>query len=246
MPGEPHLPDRISARRRPDGWPLMHQSWGSLLFIHWPVEPDVLRPLIPKQLEIDTFEGQAWIALTPFTLWNARPLFFPRLPWLSAFHEINVRTYVHHNGVPGVWFFSLDANRSIPVMAARALYSLPYHNAEIELVRDENVVNYKMRRTEQQDGPRFHAAWAESGEDRKAVPNTLEFFLVERYFLYTEHGGRLARADIHHEAWPLRDAVLEELETDLLEANGLPEPDGEPHVMAGGPVHVAVWPLKNI
>src|SRR5881394_718396 len=107
----PHLSDRISARRRPDGLPLMHQSWGSLLFIHWAVPGTVLRPFIPDRLEIDTFDDTAWLAITPFTLWNVRPTFVPPLPWFSNFHELNLRTYVYLDGVPGVWFFSLDANR---------------------------------------------------------------------------------------------------------------------------------------
>ena len=87
----------------------MHQNWGKLLFMHWPIAAELLRPLIPAQLEIDTFEGSAWIGVVPFTMWGIRASFLPPIPGTSAFHELNVRTYVHCNGVPGVWFFSLDA-----------------------------------------------------------------------------------------------------------------------------------------
>src|SRR5262245_36899528 len=102
--------DRFSIRSRPTGWPLMRQTWAKLLFLHWPISPDQLRPLIPARLLIDTFEGTAWIGLIPFTMWGIRPPFLPAIPWLSSSHELNLRTYVHVNGVPGVWFFSLDAS----------------------------------------------------------------------------------------------------------------------------------------
>ena len=102
--------DRLSIRTRPPGTPLMRQNWGKLLFMHWPVSEILLRPLIPESLTIDTFGGTAWIGITAFTLWDVGLIFAPPLPWISDFHELNVRTYVHFNGVPGVWFFSLNAN----------------------------------------------------------------------------------------------------------------------------------------
>src|SRR3954467_5442646 len=99
---EPQLEDRIAVRDRPDGWPVMYQSWGSLLFIHWALDASELEPHVPEGLSIDTFEGKAYLAITPFTLWDVRPIFTPSLPLLSDFHEVNVRTYVHVEGVPGV------------------------------------------------------------------------------------------------------------------------------------------------
>lgn len=114
----------------------MHQSWGKLLFMHWQLPAEALRPFIPARLSIDTFRGQAWIAATPFTVWDARPVFTPPLPWLSDFHEINVRTYVHLDGVPGVWFFSLDANSLVAVLGARTFFHLPYHVAQINLAQE--------------------------------------------------------------------------------------------------------------
>jgi uncharacterized protein YqjF (DUF2071 family) len=241
----PNLPDRIAARRRPDGLPLMYQNWGSLLFIHWAVPVASLRPVIPARLEVDTFDGMAWLAITPFTVWNVRPPFLPPMPWLSSFHEINVRTYVHLNGLPGVWFFSLDANRLLPVLGARAFYHLPYRQAEITLERTPPITDYRVKRTTHPEAV-FHARWSETGDDFKAAPGTLEFFLTERYMLFTEHKRTLFQCRIHHEAWPLREARLETLETSLLDANGLPEPADEPIVVAGGPVHVEVWPLKAV
>ena len=107
--------DCLSVRARPAGWPIMYQSWGKLLFLHWPVPGDLLRPLIPEPLAIDTFDGTAWVGITPFTMWGVRPVFSPSLPFLSESHEMNVRTYVHLDGIPGIWFFSLDANNPVAV-----------------------------------------------------------------------------------------------------------------------------------
>ena len=116
----------IDLRPRPPGQPLMHQSWGKLLFMHWPIAEDQLRPLIPAELEIDTFDGHAWIAVVPFTMWDTRalPPYVPAVPGLSAMHELNVRTYVRHNGEPGVWFFARLQSRAA-VWGARTMYHLP-------------------------------------------------------------------------------------------------------------------------
>src|SRR5215218_8745424 len=137
MPTEPTLEDRVNARQRPDGSPVMNQSWDKMLFMHWKVPVEILRPLIPEPVQIDTFEGDAWIALAPFTLWNVRPVYVPPIPLLSSFHETNVRTYVHLDGVPGVWFFSLDANSAMTVWGARLFYYLPYFYSQIELIDNE-------------------------------------------------------------------------------------------------------------
>jgi uncharacterized protein YqjF (DUF2071 family) len=118
----------------------MYQSWGKLLFMHWQTPPEAIRRLIPGRLSIDTFDGKAWVGLTPFTIWDARPIFMPPMPWLSDFHELNVRTYVHLDGVPGVWFFSLDANSKAAVIGARTFFHLPYFNAHISLDPRDNTV----------------------------------------------------------------------------------------------------------
>jgi len=111
----------------------MYQSWGKLLFLHWPVTAESLRPLIPKPLVLDTFDGTAWIGITPFTMWDVRPVFLPSLPFLSESHELNVRTYVYLDGIPGIWVFSLDANNTIAVWGARLAFHLPYFNARMSL-----------------------------------------------------------------------------------------------------------------
>src|SRR3984893_10462759 len=142
--------ERLAVRRRPDGHPLMHQTWGKLLFMHWRIDEKLLRSLIPAALEIDTFDSSAWIAVTPFTMWDIRafPPFVPPVPGFSSMHEPNVSTYVHLDRVPGVWFFSLDCNSAAAVLAARALYSLTYYNSEIVIEVQGTRIDYSLARTE--------------------------------------------------------------------------------------------------
>lgn len=239
--------DRLGVRRRPRGLPIMHQTWEELLFLHWRTPEDLLRPLIPSELEIDTFEGSAWIGVTPFTMHGVRPILVPALPGVSAAHELNVRTYVVHEGVPGVWFFSLDASNSLAVLFARLGFSLPYFRASMSLIRDaDGTVRFSSER-EHRDAPsaHFEAAWRRHGETHEAAPDTLEFFLVERYCLYTVRGDTLKQARIHHEPWTLQDAHLLSLESSMIASHGLPEPDDEPllHAQAAA-LEVEVWPLK--
>jgi len=223
----------------------MYQSWGKVLFLHWRIDVSVLRPLIPEPLEIDTFDGNAYMAVTPLTLWNVRPAFVPPLPWLSNFHELNIRTYVHYDGVPGVWFFSLDANRTLPVLGARMFFHLPYFDASIDLTTHGSTQTFRQSRTTDERA-RFDAEWTPVGEEFRATPGSLEFFLIERYCLYTSHENEIYRCRINHEAWPLRLANVHTWSGSILEADGIPTPATDPIAHAAGPVHVNVWPLKRV
>ena len=224
----------------------MHQSWGKLLFMHWQLPVEALRPLIPQRLEIDTFEDAAWIGVTPFTVWDARPVFTPPLPWVSEFHEINVRTYVHLDGVPGVWFFSLDANSLVAVTAARAFFRLPYYYASISLEQEGETIIYTSRREGGESSAEFNATWTIGADLPQSKPGSLEFFLTERYCLYTSDEERLYRCRIFHQPWPLQEAGLSAYESDMVEAAELPTPEGEPLLHCGGPVSVEVWPLEEV
>lgn len=239
--------DRISIRQRPAGSPIMHQTWDKLLFLHWPVEVDVLRRLLPKGLEIDTWNGTAWIGVTPFTIRGIRPPMMPSLPLVSASHELNVRTYVHRDGVPGVWFFSLDASNRLAVRGARVGFSLPYFDADMRLETGDDRIQFRSVRTHRKAAPaEFHAAWQVGPRLPEAVPGTREFFLIERYCLYSASAGRLYHARIHHRPWPLRRVQVERLNSSMLQANGLPEPQQAPLVHAqADPLEVWVWPPKR-
>ena len=224
----------------------MYQTWDKLLFLHWQISVEALRNHIPKRLTIDTFDGKAWIGVTPFTIRHARPRFMLSLPRISYFHEINVRTYVHLEGIPGVWFFSLDANRLLPVIGARTFFHLPYFTANISLEQQRNSILYSSRRKGSSRKAQFNARWTIGEARPSAQPGSLDFFLIERYCLYTSHQGRLYSARIHHEPWRVQQASLSNCDSSMLEANRLPTPAGEPLLHAGGPVKVGIWPLHKV
>ncbi len=239
----PSVDDRLAVRRRPEGSPVMYQSWGDLLFLHWQVPAELLRKHVPAGLEVDTYEGRAFVGVTPFTLWGVRPVFVPPVPFLSEFHEINVRTYVHLDGVPGVWFFSLDAAQALAVWAARRFFFLPYFNARMSLAQDGRRITYASERTHRGAAPaEFEARWEFGELLAPAEPDSLAFFLTERYCLYAARAEELYRCRVHHQPWPLRRAELSALHSTMVEAAGLPTPSGEPLLHYADELKVDIYP----
>jgi uncharacterized protein len=240
--------DRLSVRHRPRGIPIMRQTWDGLLFLHWPIPVDVCRHAVPRALEIDVFDGSAWIGVTPFTMYGVRPVFTPALPFISTTHELNVRTYVHYEGVPGVWFLSLDASNPLAVLGARLGFALPYYVARMSLAEHDGTLEFTSERTHPR-APRatFEARWKRAEPIPEPAPNSLDFFLTERYCLYSVCRGRLFRSRIHHAPWSLQRAHLISMRSSMLESHGLPTPDGEPllHGQAQ-PLPVEVWPLARV
>jgi uncharacterized protein YqjF (DUF2071 family) len=186
----------------------MAMQWHDLLFMHWPVPPAVLRPFIPAPLALETCEGAAWLSLTSFRMAGTRPRLLPPLPWLSAFPELNVRTYVTAEGKPGVWFFSLAAGNPLAVRGARYVFHLPYYDAAMEVESDGDGVRYTSTRTDRA-APRaaFAGRYRPSGPVSHAPVDALASWLTERYCLYAaDRRGRVWRGDIHHARWPLQPA----------------------------------------
>lgn len=238
--------DRFAASERPTGFPIMHQTWGKLLFMHWRIQEKLLRPLIPKTLEIDAFDGSAWIGIIPFTMWGIRASFLPPIPGTNVFHELNVRTYVHFNGVPGVWFFSLDAANKLAIWGARKFYYLPYFNAEMSLLQTGNTIQYASERNDPRGAPAtLQTSWAIGAPLPPASPESLDFFVTGRYCLYSENEGELYRCRIHHEPWPLQSATLHSLNSTMIEAQGLPTPQGDPLLHYCEELSVEIWSLKK-
>jgi uncharacterized protein YqjF (DUF2071 family) len=240
--------DRLAIRQRPPGWPMMHQTWDKLLFLHWPIPAEHLRPLVPARLQIDTWEGMAWIAITPLVVRGLRPPLLPALPVVSRTLEINVRTYVHLDGVPGVWFFSLDAANPLAVWGARIGFSLPYLRASMRKKEQEGRIEFTSRRTNAGAPPAvLSAAWTRGARLPEVLPQSREFFLIERYCLYAENASGLYRARIHHRPWPLCSAALLRWESTMIESLGLPTPGHSPllHALAE-PLHVEVWPPQRV
>lgn len=237
--------DRLALRARPPGSPIMRQNWDRLLFMHWPMEARRLRPLIPSALEIDTFEGQAWIGVTPFTVSGLRPVVGPGLPGLKSFHELNVRTYVLFHGRPGVWFFSLYASKTIPVLAARLAYALPYVKATIQVEWSRGSIDYRLqRRSEKQT--EFSASWRPGAALRAPDTESLAFFLVERYCLYAASGSQLYQARVYHVPWSLQDVERFAGHSTVIAAQGLPEPAGDPLLYYADTLSVDIWAPEKI
>ena len=186
----------------------MAQTWTHLLFAHWSVAPSALAEVVPPELPLDTFDGRAWIGVTPFCARNTRTRATLPVPYLSTFPEINVRTYVSVDGKPGIYFFSLDAASALAVAAARRAYRLPYFRAQMSITEDAGVVRYVSRRTSVQAPPAaFDARYRATGPQFQAAPGTLEHWLTERYCLYTlDDRQRVLRGDIQHPPWPLQPA----------------------------------------
>jgi uncharacterized protein YqjF (DUF2071 family) len=246
--GQIGVAERLSVRARPPGLPIMHQHWGSLLFMHWPVPTDLLRPLIPEPLVVDTHDGLAWVGITPFTMWGVRAAFAPPLPYLSGSHELNVRTYVHLDGVPGVWFFSLDAANAAAVLGARVAFHLPYFRARMSLGRRDRALYFSSRRVGRRAAPaEFEAVWTVGDGLGEARPGSLDFFLIERYCLYSARRGRVYRARIFHRPWPLHAARLLSCRSTMIETQGLPSLEGGPLLhQQGEPLKVSVWPKARV
>src|SRR5688572_4872764 len=246
--------DRLAPTREPDQMPLLHQNWHHLLFLHWEIPVDVLQALVPPRLTIDTHEGKAYVGLVPFTITGVRAILTPPLPWISSFHEVNVRTYVHLDGRdPGVWFFSLDASSSLAVAAARAMYKLAYFDADIAFEASAEAlpsVSFHSRRTDPRGAMpanvnvRYRPF---EGPVQPAAPGSLEHFLVERYILYAEdEQRRLHRARVHHQPYPVQRVDVPELEETLVWAAGIRRADSVPMRHYAREVNVKVYALESV
>lgn len=239
--------DRLSIRTRPSGTPVMLQSWMKLSFMHWPIEVQTVRSHVPSRLTVDTFENQAWIGITPFVLRHLRAPFLPEFPYINQFHELNVRTYVHFEGTPGIFFFSLNATKQLPIAAARFLYGLPYVKAKIRSVQEGDVISYKLNRGSTLFPPaEFQAQWRIGEPLAEAEPDSLEFFLTERYCFYVAQDNRLYRTRVSHPPWSLKSASLLSFQSNLLASHGLPEPGAAPLIHYSERLDVEVWGQEEL
>jgi uncharacterized protein YqjF (DUF2071 family) len=231
----------------PQGPWIMAQSWHDLLFAHWPVPSDNLRSLIPAALEIDTFAGQAWIAVVPFRMSGVRLRGTPALPALSAFPELNVRTYVVHDGKPGVWFFSLDAGNALAVAIARAWFHLPYFRASMQCRPEGEFLAYQSKRTHRAAPPAaLLCRYGATGEAFQPRPGTVEHFLTERYCLYAASQQKLIRGEIHHPPWSLQVADAEFVVNTMAVAAGVDLPATKPLLHFARRQHIVAWPPRMV
>ncbi len=228
---------------------VMRQTWSKLLFAHWPVSPDVLRPLIPPSLEVDTFEGSAWVGVVPFYMSNVRFRYMQPFPTTREFCELNVRTYVMpKGGKAGVWFFSLDASNRLAVQGARTAFHLPYYNSAMQLTVANREVNYHANRTHWRARPAsFEGRYQPSGAVFQSQVGTLEHWLTERYCLYAADGrGAIYQGDIVHEPWPLQSASADLALNTMAQAAGITLPDTAPLLHYAESIDVRAWYLRRV
>jgi uncharacterized protein YqjF (DUF2071 family) len=241
MSGGVPLEKRLAWRERPNRAVLMHHVWKDLAFIHWTVPPDVIQASLPQGLTVDTWEGQAYLGLTPFFMRRIRPRGLPPVPWLSNFLEMNVRTYVYDaGGNPGVWFYSLDCSQPIAVWLARTFMGLPYRHATMKATREKDgTIAYSSERRGEKAVANLRYRLKPTGT--VAAPGTLEFFLLERYLLFTVLRGRLLRGQVHHAPYPVAEVELSALQAANFGPGGVDFQSAPAHIIGSEGVKVEVF-----
>lgn len=233
-------------------WPLpaepwlMAQTWRDLLFAHWALPPEAVARILPPALPLDTYDGQAWIGVTPFEVSGLRPRGGPPVPRLSRFAELNVRTYVSLAGKPGIFFLSLDAASVLAVLGARHSFRLPYFRARMSIERCNGDIRYQCKRASPDGEPAaFAAEYRPRGATFQAARGSLEYFLSERYCLYTvDETGRPLRADIQHPPWPLQAADAAIATNTMTRPWRIDLPVEPPLLHYAGRQRVLIWPLR--
>ena len=242
----PPVTDQTSHRP----WPLpnspwvMFMRWHDLLFLHWPIRPECIRPLIPIRLALDTFDGWCWIGVVPFHMSGVRPRYVP-VP--LALPELNVRTYVKIPGRSGVWFFSLDAASWIAVRVAR-WFGLPYYDARMKVRSASDAVRYDSTRTHKKAaGAEFSADYGPAGAVYHAAPGTFDHWLTERYCLFAAlNPDRIVYGEIHHPPWALQPAEVELRINTMTQPIGIELLEQRPIAHFARRQEVVAWPIVPI
>ncbi|MDO3408882.1 DUF2071 domain-containing protein [Saccharibacillus sp. CPCC 101409] len=227
---------------------IMKQVWNDLLFAHWPVAAEDVLPYIPEGIQLDLWEGEPWLSLSPFTVTGLRLRGVPPLWPVSRFPELNARTYVVQDGKPGILFFSLDANKRPAVEAARTL-GLPYLNARMSATSSGEWIRYRSARADARAGEaEFSASYRPLSERVfHAEPGTLLHWLTERYCLYTsERRGEVSRCVIHHLPWPLQEAELQLNANTIAESHGIQLPGRKPLLTYTKRLDVLFWGMESV
>jgi uncharacterized protein YqjF (DUF2071 family) len=244
----PDLETRKALQQEPSSTPVMYQTWRDLLFLHWEWDPAEIQATLPPGLYVDTHGDKAYVAVTPFFMNDVRASFLPEIPGTANFLELNVRTYVYdRNGIPGLWFYSLDCNQGLAVLMAKAFYSLPYHSAEMEAKVDSGFFQYRCHRVGEREAATFH--YRKEEKSVHAQPGSLPFFLAERYLLYafSAKSGKLYSARVNHAPWELFHAHLGKYDETMLRINQL-DPKLRPpdHQWIASPVRVKIYALGEV
>ena len=225
---------------------IMFQRWDTLLFIHWPVPVESVKPLVPPQMEIDTYEGQAWLTLIPFRMVNVHLRDLPPVPGFSTFPEINLRLYIRVNDQPGITFFCIDADEPLAVWVASHVFNLPYLQAKMKFKRRGNVFHIESHRPASAAAPAadFKGSYWPIGEPFEPKEGTLEYFLLERYTLFNPGpGGMIYRGNIHHLPWIVQQAEAKIETNNILQASGIELPNTDPILHFSEGTDTILWPV---
>jgi uncharacterized protein YqjF (DUF2071 family) len=233
----------------PSGRPwVMRMRWTDLLFAHWPVDPEPLRRRLPAGLELDLYDGQAWLGIVPFRMSDVSPRGIPALPGVSTFPEVNVRTYVRQAERTGVWFLSLDASSRLTVVGARAAFHLPYFHADMEIEPLGEGVAYRSERRDARGAPAaLTMTYAPTGPVRYAEPGSFEAWSTDRMRLFAaDDAGHVARTEIRHAPWPLQPAKATFTVQTLAATAGIDLPATPPHLTFARRIDVRGWWPKAV
>ncbi|RJU83131.1 MAG: DUF2071 domain-containing protein [Candidatus Poseidoniales archaeon] len=235
-----HLPFEMPSRPF-----ALSQEWRHLTFMHWEVSIEKLQPHIPEGLDIDLFDGKAYVGTIPFLMKNVRPRLLPSVPGISTFPEFNIRTYVKKNGKAGVLFLTLDAQSRVTCFHAPRKYGLPYRYAKCKISADEDVYRWESKR--KSDGVVLAGQCRSKGELMQAKKGSLEEFLFERYSLYTNHKNKIHMAYTQHNPWQYKEGEVEIIDNTLTESYDLGIDVLNPeHVHMSDGVHVHTWPIQAL
>lgn len=223
----------------------MKQNWNRVLFAHWPIDPEIIRPHIPGSLILDTYDGQAWIGFIFFQVSDMRMRYLPTVPFTAKYYELNVRTYVTCEDKPGVYFLSLDAANYLAVNAAKAFFHLPYHYSRISVKKEDGRIDCDCRGAGSEKEFRFKGWYRPKSEVFQAEPGSLAYWLTERYCLYTEYNRSLYRGDMLHEPWPLQQAEGEITENTMVDFETFP-PSEKPLLHYADRQEALAWRLHHV
>ncbi len=245
MPYQRHSSQR-SWQRPPGAW-MMAQTWQDVLFAHWPVPLEALRVAIPAPLEVDTYEGTAWLGIVALRATGVRPNGLPPLPFISSFPGLNLRTYVRLGKRPGLWFLSLDTGGLLAAKLGRKLFHLPYFRARMKVRRRKDGIHFECHRADVTAPPaEFCARYRPVGHTSHSRPGSLEHWLTERYCAYSVNEKEVFRTEIHHRHWPLQQVEADCDVDTMAEAQELALPDIPPLLHYSRSMKVEIWPPRAV
>jgi uncharacterized protein YqjF (DUF2071 family) len=218
---DPLTPSEAGKRRLLSKWgePLFLARWDRAVFINYAADPEVLQRQVPFALDLR--DGRAFVSIVAFTLVRMRPRLGGKLTeWLLkpiATHEfLNIRTYVRHNGEPGIYFLAEWLSNRISVLLGPRTFGLPYKFGQLDYKHRESLHGLV---TGSEGRLGYDGKVTEAGFE-PCQAGSLDEFMLERYTAFTQQGNRRRLFRIWHEPWPQAPAEFQVKEDSLLATTG--------------------------